>query len=766
MLLCGGKVELQSIFVTMKYFLRLIFICALFPIILPAYAESLNTSVEYVASEYLFPGGTEKTVDLEKSVNMLVLEVLDGHLHDIQFRVNDDKWGQLKRDDSEDSSFRVFSLPIFKSLDDRVTLRASESLRVRVFGYIIPEHRNLIVSAGLSDESVSRVISRSSWGADENLRIYHPKEVSYIEETEGNGSEGKETNICAPLERAYSSEFAQLSTVVDTHDGKDLIWPIRYSQKVHKIVVHHTASVAKDLNGDDRINAQDYAMQIRGIYNFHAATRKWGDVGYNFLIDPQGNVYEGRAGRDYRRMPVGAHVLCQNTGTVGIALLGNFNDEQVSASQKKSLSQLIADISREYEIDPFGKSSFRGEIMNNVVGHNTIGAVTRRHIGQGGTSCPGTHLDALLPSVIADARNYMTVDYDIVFDDLPEVLTLVPGDKDAVWELRFRNKGTKNLENAVVRLSNGMEAVVGNLRAGETGTATFVFDAGMDAYSKMVNARLYVKGDSSGYKRVGRTALFEVRRDKGYIKISGNPTIVSVSGQVYLGGKTPVTLRYPIKTNANLKAGKLVLGGANALSKRYIYRGENMKDIRAGDIYVDIETIFDVSADVRARKNTSLRVMLEGDGLKLASVGGRFLSTIKVDVYEPPLNSNTLVLRDRMQTLEKETGDAVELSFLFQTSGISRDMLSNLADGDLSVRLTSSNKTLKIEEVLPLALLDDGKTLMVVTSFSSKRPMNTTIEGSLYFGNQRLKDFSGRRTGFVRHVRIKRDADALKSLRE
>jgi len=80
-------------------------------------------------------------------------------------------------------------------------------------------------------------------------------------------------------------DFVQTSV-----DGHDLVWPQAYKYKKKKIVVHHTAD-------DDLFQTQSDVMSgVRNIYKFHTITRGWGDVGYNFLIDQFGNIYEGRAG--------------------------------------------------------------------------------------------------------------------------------------------------------------------------------------------------------------------------------------------------------------------------------------------------------------------------------------------------------------------------------------------------------------------------------------------------------------------------------------
>ena len=122
----------------------------------------------------------------------------------------------------------------------------------------------------LSNPGNIRIISRAQWGADESLRLY------------------KETNLKPTLvktesdfENKYANELKIVRTVDTDENGHKLTWPLKYPEKISKIVIHHTAS-SKDL--DDPLKA------IRNIYFWHAVTRGWGDIGYNYLIDQKGNI--------------------------------------------------------------------------------------------------------------------------------------------------------------------------------------------------------------------------------------------------------------------------------------------------------------------------------------------------------------------------------------------------------------------------------------------------------------------------------------------
>lgn len=82
------------------------------------------------------------------------------------------------------------------------------------------------------------------------------------------------------------------------------------------VFVHHTDSP----NGYD---CADAPKIIRYLYAGQAGVRHWDDIGYNFLVDRCGTIYEGRAG-GIDRAVVGAHTQGFNVGTAGIAAIGTF----------------------------------------------------------------------------------------------------------------------------------------------------------------------------------------------------------------------------------------------------------------------------------------------------------------------------------------------------------------------------------------------------------------------------------------------------------
>lgn len=168
-----------------------------------------------------------------------------------------------------------------------------------------------------------------------------------------------------------------------------------------KLIVHHTAENIS-VNG----TPDYYARLVRSIYYYHAVTRDWGDIAYNFLIDPLGNVYEGRysdndstspAGEDsYGNGVIGGHAQGYNTGTIGIALLGTYSSQNISTAARASLERLLAWSAKKNGIDPTGSDPYHNPFNAsstiqtwNIAGHRDYRS----------TDCPGTKLYGALPAI-------------------------------------------------------------------------------------------------------------------------------------------------------------------------------------------------------------------------------------------------------------------------------------------------------------------------------------------------------------------------------
>ena len=161
----------------------------------------------------------------------------------------------------------------------------------------------------------------------------------------------------------------------------DACWDPKYGTRFDAVIVHHTAG------SNDYTKAQA-ASVVRGILAYHTISRGWCDIGYNFLIDRYGTVYEGRAGGI--RQPVrGAHAGDYNLNTTGISLMGNFDIASPTRSMKHSLVQLTAwRLGTAYH-GAYGHPFLYDGRFDRISGH--------RDVMQ--TACPGRYVYAWLPTL-------------------------------------------------------------------------------------------------------------------------------------------------------------------------------------------------------------------------------------------------------------------------------------------------------------------------------------------------------------------------------
>lgn len=231
-------------------------------------------------------------------------------------------------------------------------------------------------------------------------------------------------------------------------EKRNELWPAEY-EGIKKIVIHHTASTIRDMNDDGFIDSNDYRQAARAIYRYHAKVRGWGDIGYHYIIDPDGNIWEGRFGGDgsvgghaYRNnacKKFGQSGIGLNRGSIGIALLGTYEDGDIAPQAKESLTSLIAQKAWEFELEPGGRSFFIDKEYPNIVAHRDIDC----------TTCPGTKLYAYLGTIVEQAQQkyqeYVLEQPRLyqgtIVDVTPTTVELKEGEEKQVI-IRFRNSGT------------------------------------------------------------------------------------------------------------------------------------------------------------------------------------------------------------------------------------------------------------------------------------------------------------------------------------
>lgn len=264
---------------------------------------------------------------------------------DVELRIKRGKgWGpwiemHVNPDEGPDAgteTTRSFAGPIWLGEGaDRVQVRSEGRRNITLHAIASPEVRT--TGSAQASPGQPYIASRSEWGADESIKT------------------------CSPS----------------------------YASNVRNAFVHHTDT------GND-YSADQVAQIIRGIYAFHVYSRGWCDIGYNFLVDKWGRVFEGRYG-GITKAVIGAHAGGFNTGSTGVSVLGNFTATNVPDSALRGIAELLAwkfsyhgvDAGSQVSATSGGSTRYpEGQVVRlwNISGHRDVSL----------TACPG---DGLYPSV-------------------------------------------------------------------------------------------------------------------------------------------------------------------------------------------------------------------------------------------------------------------------------------------------------------------------------------------------------------------------------
>lgn len=211
------------------------------------------------------------------------------------------------------------------------------------------------VSDANPDTSVPpSIVTRAQWGADESLRFQ-------------NGFE---------------------------------IWPPEYATVEHAIVHHAAVNY-----GSDGYNA------VRSIYYYHCVTQGWGDIGYNYVVDVNGNIFEGRVGG---ANVVGGHAFQYAVGSSGICVMGDFRYRDAPDAAKAALAHILAYVTR--DLDTYATKPFHEvPALPTICGHRDVVE----------SECPGDFLYDDLPWL----RDTVAATLDAGMIDTGNSGGIVPGDR-------------------------------------------------------------------------------------------------------------------------------------------------------------------------------------------------------------------------------------------------------------------------------------------------------------------------------------------------
>lgn len=157
---------------------------------------------------------------------------------------------------------------------------------------------------------------------------------------------------------------------------------------VQQLFVHHTVGT----NNDPHPKAT-----MRAIYRYHTVSQGWCDIGYNFVIAPDGRIFEGRHSRRFDPWEIhdsenrsgeavqGAHVSSYNSGSVGVSLMGNYSTTTMTSAMRKTLVNFLAWEADRHNLAPRSRHTYR----NPTTDLTDRLPVIAGHRDAGQTECPG-----------------------------------------------------------------------------------------------------------------------------------------------------------------------------------------------------------------------------------------------------------------------------------------------------------------------------------------------------------------------------------------
>ena len=204
----------------------------------------------------------------------------------------------------------------------------------------------------------------------------------------------------APSARASARASAAPAIVPRADWGADQCKPRTAPEygEVKAAFIHHT------------VNANDYRPSdspaiVLAICRYHRNSLGWNDIGYNFLVDRYGQVFEGRAGGIDQAVK-GAQAQGYNAQSTGISNLGTFTDQPQTDAGIRAIAKLVAWKLALHGVPVTGSTtlvSAGGPTNRFPAGRTTIFQRISGHRDADSTECPGDALYAQLPEIRAMA---------------------------------------------------------------------------------------------------------------------------------------------------------------------------------------------------------------------------------------------------------------------------------------------------------------------------------------------------------------------------
>ena len=289
--------------------------------------------------------------------------------------------------------------------------------------------------------------------------------------------------------------------------------------------VHHTETP----NG---YGAAQVPAALRAIFRYHRFFNGWHDIGYNFVVDRFGRIFEARAGGIDEPI-VGAHAGGFNAASTGVALLGSYGPRGPSAAAQRALTRLLAwklplhgapvtgrvqTVSDGGPYTRYGRG--RRVMVHRVAGHRDVDS----------TSCPGAAAYRGLPRLRAAAAARAPAALSLALDGPPERVVFAAPQTVAGRLLDAAGAGVAAAEIAV-------EARIG-LRTERLATATTGADGSWSAFIALKASALVRARFAGAGRRTGALSAYHAVSVLPAVTVSADRTIVPAGEAVVLSATT------------------------------------------------------------------------------------------------------------------------------------------------------------------------------------------------------------------------------------
>ncbi len=266
-----------------------------------------------------------------------------------------------------------------------------------------------------------------------------------------------------------------------------------YGDTIKLGFVHHTDT-------SNSYTSSQAAAMVRSVYAFHTQSRGWSDIGYNFLVDKYGRIFEGRYG-GVDRPVIGAHTGGFNTNTFGVSLLGTYTSVSPTSAELAALERVFAWKLGLHYVNPYARTTLTSAggtkyaagakvTFNNVSGHRDAGL----------TSCPGNQTYNRLPTIRAAIKSSMGASLyypsvsttSALYKTTSSVTVKATVPSLQAWRLTVRNARTGSELRTISSPSTSPISATWNMRDG-TGVPVppDTYSLTLDSWTSKTKARPY-----------------------------------------------------------------------------------------------------------------------------------------------------------------------------------------------------------------------------------------------------------------------------------